>query len=970
MFNDIENKQKNLIPQTLSVKEIKDKNSVQKNNINPNNSNKPDQPKSINEISDNNKDSEKFNILMNLSKINNESPADLCCKALSLFPKTRYKEVLNIIKNYFKSLPGIMDIISKETNNEKAEKILTQILISMQLESYEKNNIIFKFGDYAEKFYIILKGKVGFLMPKLIKCCLNEEEYIEYLLKLKKNKEDELVKKLLSLNQQYYDLGNDLVYFIKERLYNLENKKQDLHHYSRQLYKKFKTLIKEMEQNKSLNKNEKNSEDKHKDKNIENKIYEEIYNNGLTIENYINNNKVDNMNLPSKDRKKINIFLYTLTNVYGNGQTFGNAGLENRNNKRIGTIISIKNTELAVLSKDEYLTLLQPLHLKYREILYNLVNSNNLLGFAPKKAFDKRIYHMFKFVKYKMNTVIFSENNKINSVQIFNNGQFIFTVNKNIIDLNILIIKLKKIRGKILGKSEEKIESDIEKNIFNIESFKNQKYISPEILKIYNKKYDLTISIINDKLIVGLYDTVDPETHMPLFDCKCISHFCEGYEISNENLENIHKEYFYDSSNNQLSLMRIEYYLKRLQQHKIDIENKIEKNKKDTKMEIIKQNILKENNNLNQSNCENINDDDNDDYTDISRNTLIKNKSSKNQKSIVKLENKSTSIDDNIKRFNTLDKSKNQSSDKIIFNINDECYHINNLNTINNDSNINYSIINSKNEENKNNKNDSYFGQLKKSIKDKEKLLQLVKQKSNKYLKDQKLIMRQLYRSRRRKDKICYSIRDIFNNNSKNDKLKKGKMKDLLLEKIVSNINKDAKYDRILSSYMISNNEKTKKSNLIRYNESSIDYQPRNVVTDRNEDFEKQFEIKNNISDAFPKLNNLSNQNLNNKNLNCHTIDIEISYTLPEIESYENKINSRNFSTLKINTIENRFRKFNKYGVKPKESKKNIKEKLYPVSICSNNDNKMINVIDPLILNKFNDCYRNNKLKNLQSSFN
>ena len=962
MFNSIRNGPNNLIRLTLSDKEPKSKGVSRKSSVNLYSPSKSRLLRSVREINNNKEDNEKYDMLLNMYKNSNTTPADLCCKALSLFPKIRYREILNIIKEYFTTLVGIMDIIAKETNKEKAERILMQVLMSIQLESYQQNNIIFKYGESGEKFYIVLRGKVGFLLPKLIKCNLNEEEYLEYLIKLKKNKEDELVKKLLSVNQQYYDLGNDLEYFIRERLYNFENKIEDTHHYSMFLYKKLKLMTKRTGRRSTIRRTIKIPDSYKIDLNIKNKTYEEIYNNDLTIENYINSNKVNDMELPDKDRKNINVYLYVLTNVYEDGQTFGYDALENKINKRVGTIITLKNTEFAVLSKDIYLNLLQPLNLKYREMLFNLVNSNNLLGYVSKKTFDKRICHMFKFVKYKMNDVIFSDKKRINSVQIFNSGQFNITINKNIIDMNYLMIKLKKIRGKILGRSAEKIEKEIEKNIFNIETFKNQKYIAPEILKLYNKKYELVISIINDNLVSGLYDTVDPETYMPLFDCKCVSHFCEGYEISIDNLESIHNEYFYDIYSNQLSLIKLDYYINRLEQYKIDIENKIEKEKKDLKMDIIKKNILKENSTLNKNENENIN---NNDCTDIRRNTLIKIKNSKNKIAIVKLENKSSSIDDNQKRFNTVDITKNKLSKKI-FNINDKRYNQNNLNTISNEKNIKNSLKDIPNEENKNNKKNLYYDKIKKRIKDKEHLLKEIKQQSNKYLKEQKLIMRQIYRCKKSEEKMYYNISDIFNNNTGNDKSKKTEQKDLLLDNMKSNIDKNGKYDRILSSFMTSNNEK-KKKNSIKYNKSSADYQFENFVTEINNDPEKKIEMKKNISYVFPKLNNSGNKNLINQNMDHKTIDVEISNTLPGIRSIADKNTFRNLNRLKINKIENKFRNFDNFKKKSIENKKNIKDKPSLISIY---DKNMVSVIDPLILNKFNYCYQNNKLKQHQDSFN
>ena len=47
---------------------------------------------------------------------------------------------------------------------------------------------------------------------------MNKTEYIEYLLKLKKNNEHELLKKAIILNRQYFDLGEDFEAYLKELL--------------------------------------------------------------------------------------------------------------------------------------------------------------------------------------------------------------------------------------------------------------------------------------------------------------------------------------------------------------------------------------------------------------------------------------------------------------------------------------------------------------------------------------------------------------------------------------------------------------------------------------------------------------------------------------------------------------------------------------------------------------------------------
>ena len=60
--------------------------------------------------------------------------------------------------------------------------------------------------------------------------------------------------------------------------------------------------------------------------------------------------------------------------------------------------------------------------------------------------------------------------------------------------------------------------------------------------KILLKKYNYTISMVSDHLILGYPDTVDPVTHLPLFNCICTSAYCEGYSISNKSVALINQD--------------------------------------------------------------------------------------------------------------------------------------------------------------------------------------------------------------------------------------------------------------------------------------------------------------------------------------------------------------------------------------------------------------------------------------------
>ena len=115
------------------------------------------QIKELNSAEENQEYNEKYNQFIN-QYINNGTPQiDLCIKALDFFPSTRNKEILKIIKNYIQSLPGMMDILLRERNKAKFEKTFGQILLSIQHEFHESNKFICKYGEYGEKFYIIMK---------------------------------------------------------------------------------------------------------------------------------------------------------------------------------------------------------------------------------------------------------------------------------------------------------------------------------------------------------------------------------------------------------------------------------------------------------------------------------------------------------------------------------------------------------------------------------------------------------------------------------------------------------------------------------------------------------------------------------------------------------------------------------------------------------------------------------------------
>ena len=917
-----------------------------------------------------------------------KSPYDLCINALIQFPSFRNKEIINLIKPYLKDLIGLMDIVSKEKNEELSDKTLSQIAMNLQYKKINKDKFICKFGEKGNNFYIILKGKVVFLVPKIIKCYLNESEYLSHLIKLKNNGENELLRNIMSINRQYYDLGDDFDYFIRELMedYNNNNKKNSAF-ITPEIYNILKNMIDEQE-NKKINDDNENKSQENNDN--DNEL--------ININDYIERSKVKDMNLNSKDRKRVNIFMYHITNYYEDGQIFGTVALESKYGKRSATAISLEDCELGLLTKEQYNSSLELIHQKSLDVLFNLINSYNILGLAPKKAFDNRFCHMFKCVRFKRGAKLMEENKIIKSVIVFRDGQFVITLNKNILELNELMAKLYKIRGKMMGLNENVIKKELSSNCYNKDYIMNQNFILPETMKLYEKKHNLTISIVNDKLVIGLMDTVDPETHLPLFNCTCTSQTCDGYEITNNSLNLVNKEYACNNNNNQISLINVEYFLKRLQLHMKEIESKIEKYTKNLKYATqMKKNI----NNINKSEdgettiIENKKNEDDNNY-EIRRNSFEIKKKNNNEISLVQILGNSFKKDYTKlkkKRFNTIDKNNNDSR----MNINSDNKRYENMKTINQEIII----------DNKEN-NYSFFFKIKNSIKHKEHLLKMAQGRSQKFMEIKKAEMRSLNMARnKRYQKNKYiDISAIFNQNYSSSKGKRdsAKKKDIILDNIINTINKNSKYERILSSYISKNNN----DNYIKEKEKDGKLE---LKKEGNENKEKFEEDKNDTLEIkIKKLNNLPNEEkleiIPNKKFQINTIlkNKEIKYPLIKsnirnliynvnesrnniitLEGF-NSLGSQDLSTSKSKRkkdkkdnkiINNNYRKSKKNSQinKNKNNSTSVKNNFkIKAEIFNNNlpsimpyyNKEKVHFVDPLVLDKFNEHYINNKLKTLE----
>ena len=828
------------------------------------------------------------------------TPVDLCLYALDHLPNQRDSECLQYIKAYLKSLPSFMNIISKEKNLKLSENLIEQISIHLRHEYIPKNNIVCRFGERGEKFYIILKGKVKFFIPKILKCYLNFEEYLLYLIQLRKNDELGLINNLVVQNKASFPFEDDnFDLFIMNEFQNYQkiskkyiksktkfeqnSLKNDESNNKNENKKDFMSNVRKFDINTEEEKNKVQFTNKKKFsintykkmKEVITKIsnqklifIENVYLGEDSPYNYLKTNNVVDTDLDPKGRKLVFVYKYEEMSTFDNGQNFGYIALQSKSCKRAATAIVVQDSDLGVLTKEEYLEFFEMLSNKEKKNLYELLKCYNLIGSISEYKFIKRYYHYFEYIKFRKNNIVMDINKPINDVIVFNSGLFVINIFLNIVELNDLITKLKLIKGKLLGVSSHKLEVELVEKRENQDLFMRKNYISLNENKMLYKRYNFTLSIISDHLIIGYPDTVDPFTFKPLFNCTCISAESDGYFISNRSIKLINEDSTVILGLKHFCLMKIEYNINRLQKFKKEIVSKIRKNEihsmeninenKTTSFELKqnKEKSLKKNDNNNKNEAvRSLSENKNKKFI-LDRNQISKKKRKSNNKMPLSLKLNSNVLENTLSRLineeiKNYDKKKNSNQN------------------LNKKSKNNYSRIQA-------------IRKLKESILEKQRRIQFKKEqyinevysKSNKNLKSEKILKSNL--------PLSININSIKNENKKN----KNYDTDSFINKIKLSLSKDFFFCEYFSKTQKSLNKKifTKeidKSNINNNIKENNNYKIYNLAHNKDNQI------------TFPSINDITDENNIKKELE--------SLYITSINRYdESKI-----KTLKIDKIKN-----------------------------------------------------------------
>ena len=433
----------------------------------------------------------------------------------------------------------------KEVEKEHTRDLISKLSFAMKYEYYSKDNIIYRYDDLAENFYVILSGKVDLLVPNEETIRLTENEYYLYLLNLRKYNEFVLLNKTINKNMEHFpmsernfDIWIRRAYVTAKEINNnkrimeeqeREQKERENNYLNINAPKRY-SIINKLPTESPISKrgsiiNSPNSIKKLRSKKstfseylpFENEdeirlaldLYTEVENtiiimnkpslinkkiaNNVSTKEYINRIKPiyqKDDNLFNVRKKPVLIYNYFKAECIGQGEQFGemmtDQSFVNDDNKRIESVISSNDTHLAILNKNLYNDILRNIIEKSRKHALDFLLNLDIFKYGNKSIFMKNFSTFFKRRNLYYKDILYKENAIIDNnhvIYFIKNGQFSTIAKKSLQEIDKILLK-----------------SSLKRNINKNEIDKL------EVLKDYVIKKDIKFESFGKNDILGLGD--------------------------------------------------------------------------------------------------------------------------------------------------------------------------------------------------------------------------------------------------------------------------------------------------------------------------------------------------------------------------------------------------------------------------------------------------------------------------------
>ena len=482
-------------------------------------------------------------------------------KCIIELKKPQSERNIPIIVKYIRQLKGFMNILND--TNEDYNYYLNECAKIIKYSQREKNDIIVEQGEKGDSFFLLLKGSVSFLVSRPTNYEMTFEQYLLHLFKLRKNNSNELLRQCIQLNSLTYSIGENFDLYLKNIYFNHENiQNKTILNEAKELYEFIK-----------LNQNKK------KITNIP--IEEYIERNNVNQQNLQNNN----FNDEEKKKNSVRIPNYIIIGKSNKGETFGELALEQNSGKRQASVITNEPTDFAIIYRNDYNNLLKNAIEKAKKKFFSVINNYNIFQKVTPYALDKKYYKLFNLRKLEKGFDLIEQNKENDCIYFIIDGDFEVFTNRNIKEVNDLIIYYKKYIRKFGNKSDFKMYNPEEELRENDDLIMNKKFKSKEQNEILFQRNYIKLNLFQDREIIGvnnLMSSINESISKGLVNCKSLSNNSEVYELERKQFSFICEvedgvlDYTIEYEINKMKMV-----IQRLQIHKKRIYNSINNKEKE-----------------------------------------------------------------------------------------------------------------------------------------------------------------------------------------------------------------------------------------------------------------------------------------------------------------------------------------------------------------------------------------------------
>ena len=499
---------------------------------------------------------EKTSMALNLAQIPfmkfRINPSETMDEIIYIFSKKTRTLNEVIYLQHLLSLYEIKNFSNLKNDNYDSNELKLNISICLNMRQYQKNEILFKFGDFNNNLFFVLSGSVTLLEPIEKKCYMSCEQYIDYLHQLRNIEEYELVRKIIERNKIYKN--NSAVNRIKN------NNEKEIK----------KIMSESMKVNKGINKLNNissiefslNYESKAKFEYPRDPILQKDI---ISIEDYkkrivpsfitekenqkkkkllSNKDDDDNPFIHKRERDKhvVIYYVYSIKKKISPFNIIGELSLDNENmdntgnnnqNKRKGeyscTAIVDEPSTILYININTY-----EKFVKQRQESITMKNINSILEIPFFKGlnanlFKDKYFNLFTLYNFKNGEYIFRREEKMKNIYFIKSGEIELTMEASMEEINNILQKIKMKNFNENNQNKISIKNKKKKKILlNREDEENFELINK--FKKDTKIQKWRIMRINYRDVICVNEILDSNNKY-LMNAKCMSYIGEIFSI-------------------------------------------------------------------------------------------------------------------------------------------------------------------------------------------------------------------------------------------------------------------------------------------------------------------------------------------------------------------------------------------------------------------------------------------------------